>query len=328
MTEDSESDNTNRIIKRWIFFVVWFVILLFYFSSFSSANLFALFYSVLLIVPIRFFGDKKVKTSDIKTDIKSMFIRIWNCRPKYKIRTIVSWVLFFFFFILSLVSIIGNIKENRIETAKQEAYNNAPSPIIEILSQSWNLWNVTWYTLVYKTKDATNVIIGSQTFSGNDKENSVNFSLDWVWKNSLNILVLARNEYKSTEKNISVTRDKTVAEIKIENDEKARIAKEQKQETIRIANEKKQEEAKKLQEESSNRQQYATLMRERYLDAWLDIKVSVKWKYNTTLALTYVLMGDVTVHQLRETQELEWGGMGFTRVDFYDGYWYHAWLNY
>ncbi|MEI6426310.1 MAG: hypothetical protein WCO66_03055 [Candidatus Absconditabacteria bacterium] len=163
-----------------------------------------------------------------------MFMRMRNCRQKHKTRTIISGALFIFFFIPSLANIIGNIKEHKAELVRQEAYNKAPTPTIEILSQSGNIGDSTGYTLVYKTTDSTKVIVGNQTFSGNDKENSVNFSLNGTGKTSLSILLMAKNEYKSTEKNIVITRNKTAEEVRIENEEKERIANEQAQGEINI----------------------------------------------------------------------------------------------
>lgn len=314
-------DSTSYTLKRLVFYFIWCIIIVFYFSSYSSTNLLTLFYSVLVILPIRFFGDKK----DKMTNFKSMYLRIINCRQRHKIRTILSWIVFLLFFIPSVVNVIGNIVENRAIVDKQDAYNKAPTPIIEILSKEWGIWNVTGYILIYKTKDATEVVINGKSY---DKEGSLNYSLEWVWNNTLKISISAKNEYKSFEKEVVVTRDKTAEEIKMEKQEEIRIANEKKQEEIRVAKEQKQEELRKLQEESVNRKQYADLMRNKYLDIWLDIKVSVKWKNNTTLVLTYVLMGDVTVHQLREQQELEWQGMWFKHIDFKDGYGYHAWLDF
>lgn len=229
MTDSTKDlDITNLIVKRWTFFIIWLVILLFYFSSLTSTNFFSLFYSVLLILPIRFLGSKKNKTTDIKT----MFIRIRNCWKQHKTRTIISSILFLIFFIPSFGAIIWNIKTHEKELIKQDAYNKAPAPVIEILSQSWNIGDMTGYTLTYKTKNATKIIIGNQTFSGNENEQSLNFSLDWVWKHSLKIAIIAKNDYKSTEEIITITRNKTAEEIKIENEEKERILNQQVQKDV------------------------------------------------------------------------------------------------
>lgn len=229
MTKPEPWDN---FIKRSMFSIITIVIIVLYFSSMSSTNLLSLFYSILIILPIRFIKDKHNK----KTNFKAMYSRIIHCRPKHKIRTIISGLLFILFFVPSLVNIIGNIHENNIDIAKQEAYNNAPEPSIKILSDYWDMWNITWYMLKYKTLDSDEVIVNGKSYSWNNESNSIVFSLEEVGKSELEITIIARNKYKSSEKKISIKRSKTNEELRLEKEEEIRVANEKAQQKIDTLN--------------------------------------------------------------------------------------------
>lgn len=281
--EQDFSKKLINLLKRWFIVGCYSVIIVLYILALYSTNLFTLFYSILLILPIRFLKDEK----NTHTDIKSMVFRVKNFRNIYKIRTIISLILFLCLFSYSLVSILKNTKKD-----------NFPTPVIEILSQLWNIWDATWYTLIYKTKDATEVSINGKIY---DKEDSLNYSLEWAWNNTLNISISAKNEYKSSEKTLTITRNKPPQEIKTENDEKARTDKE------------------KLQEESNNRMLFAWTLRNRFLDQGLDIEVSVRGKDNSVLVLKYALFSDVWARKI-ETEWLldQWCLMWFEGISLRD----------
>lgn len=88
------------------------------------------------------------------------------------------------------------------------------------------MWDATWYNLIYTTQNATEVIVNGETIElqwEERKENSINYSLEWSWNRRLEILIVARNEYKRSEKKIEVTRNKTKEETDEYNKEILRI---------------------------------------------------------------------------------------------------------
>lgn len=72
---------------------------------------------------------------------------------------------------------------------------------------------------------------------------------------------------------------------------------------------------------------YASALREKFLDDGLDIKVSVSGDHSEQLDLQYVLFNDVWLHKFRKGSLIQeiWK-MGFTRIDFRDGYDYHMYV--
>jgi hypothetical protein len=63
------------------------------------------------------------------------------------------------------------------------------------------------------------------------------------------------------------------------------------------------------------------VLRERYLDSGLDIKVKVSGSNADRIKLTYVLLNDVWSHRLsKEGMVSELCGRGFKRVEMSDGY--------
>jgi len=72
---------------------------------------------------------------------------------------------------------------------------------------------------------------------------------------------------------------------------------------------------------------YAAALREKFLDDGLDIKVSVSGDHAERLDLHYVLFNDVWLHKFRKGSLIQeiWM-LGFTRIDFRDGYDYHMYL--
>lgn len=86
----------------------------------------------------------------------------------------------------------------------------------------------------------------------------------------------------------------------------------------KIDSTKKKEEA---EAKSKARKSYGTLARNSFLDSGMDIKVSVHGPNNTYLTLTYVLMGDVWVHNFEKSPMFkEIRDMGFDRIYYKDGY--------
>jgi hypothetical protein len=73
--------------------------------------------------------------------------------------------------------------------------------------------------------------------------------------------------------------------------------------------------------ETANRRQFAPLLRERFLDQGLDIKVSVSGSRAERLQLTYVLFTDVWSHKLNKEGQIDiYCAMGFKTIRLSDGY--------
>jgi len=103
----------------------------------------------------------------------------------------------------------------------------------------------------------------------------------------------------------------------------------------------KDEMARKIQEEqdeaeynaliatfAAKRDKYANELRNRYLDAGLDIKVFVSGKDNTQLILKYVLFNDVWMRKFKTSGQLEeWHSLGFTYIEIRDGYNYSKYVS-
>jgi hypothetical protein len=87
--------------------------------------------------------------------------------------------------------------------------------------------------------------------------------------------------------------------------------------------------AAERKEGSENRKHYAELLRERFLDAGLDIKVKASGANAERLTFEYVLFTDVWSHRFQKDGILEQArAMGFRRVDMKDGYNYHVYWNF
>ena len=104
-------------------------------------------------------------------------------------------------------------------------YGQTPTPTIEILSQEWNIWTATWYVLVYKTQNATEVIINGKP---HDTGGSINYSLGWGLWNSMRLSIIVKNGVQSYNKEVTITRDKTQKEINMESKEQEKLRGEQK----------------------------------------------------------------------------------------------------
>ena len=88
-----------------------------------------------------------------------------------------------------------------------------------------------------------------------------------------------------------------------------------------IEGEKKIRALRKKESESNSRKIYAAELRNAFLDAGLNIKVSVSGKNNTILKLNYSLIDEVFTHKFsKEGRISEWHNMGFERVYFSNGY--------
>jgi Bacterial SH3 domain len=82
--------------------------------------------------------------------------------------------------------------------------------------------------------------------------------------------------------------------------------------------------AAERKEEAANRKRYAELLRERFLDTGLDIKVRTSGTAAERLTFEYVLFTDVWSHRFQKEGILDQARvMGFKRVDMKDGYKYH-----
>lgn len=88
-----------------------------------------------------------------------------------------------------------------------------------------------------------------------------------------------------------------------------------------------QQKAEKEKQKIAARKTYSTILREHFLDQSRDVKVRVhgpKYKYIT---LTYVLIGDVFVHQFKKSSLCdEMREMGFQRIYLTDGYNYSTYV--
>jgi len=122
-----------------------------------------------------------------------------------------------------------------------------------------------------------------------------------------------RNAYNS--KNYNTAKDKFIAAIN-KGYKDAQIWLEKTNKKI-IA----QQEVEKEKREIAARQAYAKLAREAFLDQGMDVKVYVHGPKNKYITLTYVLMGDVFIHNFEKSpmfQEIY--NLGFRRVYYKDGY--------
>ena len=80
---------------------------------------------------------------------------------------------------------------------------------------------------------------------------------------------------------------------------------------------------KKFEAESkiNNRKTYGETLRETYLDNGIDVKIKISGKENTVLTMTYILMSDVEVHQLKKQGVFDqWHNLGFEKAILRDGF--------
>jgi hypothetical protein len=114
-----------------------------------------------------------------------------------------------------------------------------------------------------------------------------------------------------------------------EEERHARLAVEERDQEVKRAQLRQQEEA--TQREAALklglRQNVKTSLREKYLDAGLDIKVAVSGKNADRLKLQYVLFNDVWSHRFEKEGEIQAAcEMGFKRVEMSNGYdWGYRW---
>jgi hypothetical protein len=81
--------------------------------------------------------------------------------------------------------------------------------------------------------------------------------------------------------------------------------------------------------ESVARAAYAKVLRERYLDQNMDIKVNVTGKGNDHLTMQFALFNDVWANKFQKGDlSNEMRLLGFHRVDMTDGYDYHVYWNF
>jgi hypothetical protein len=85
------------------------------------------------------------------------------------------------------------------------------------------------------------------------------------------------------------------------------------------------EDAKRLRSAASARKAYGDLLRNRFLDQGMDIKVLVTGDHSDRIALRWALFNDVWTHRMQKPEGLipEMNALGFKRVDVTDGYDYH-----
>jgi hypothetical protein len=77
--------------------------------------------------------------------------------------------------------------------------------------------------------------------------------------------------------------------------------------------------------EASTREAYGQMLRNRFLDQGMDIKVKVTGAHKDQITLRWALFGDVWTHRMEKADGLipEIAALGFKRVDVTDGYNYH-----
>jgi hypothetical protein len=88
-----------------------------------------------------------------------------------------------------------------------------------------------------------------------------------------------------------------------------------------------QREAKQARERAAS--ENGQILRTKFLDDGLDIKVQVKGQEAERLDLHFVLFNDVWTHNFKKGSLMgEIQRMGFKRVDFRDGYDYHVYFTF
>jgi hypothetical protein len=103
-----------------------------------------------------------------------------------------------------------------------------------------------------------------------------------------------------------------------------RVAEAEKAEQAATRKEQEQQAAVEREVKKAQRLAAESILREKYLDQGLDIKVDVSGKNADRITLTYVLFNDVWTHRFQKDGGLDaLRDMGFRRVDLKDGYDYH-----
>jgi hypothetical protein len=110
--------------------------------------------------------------------------------------------------------------------------------------------------------------------------------------------------------------------------EEAAAARRQQEETARAAAQQKKQAIADATALLNARRAYAPLLREKFLDQGLDIKVYVSGKNSDQLFLSYVLFNDVWTHKFEKGDLVKQiRNLGFTRIDFNNQYDYHVYYN-
>jgi len=104
-----------------------------------------------------------------------------------------------------------------------------------------------------------------------------------------------------------------------------KMAEAEKAEQAVVRKQEEQQAAAEWEVKKAQRLAAESLLREKYLDQGLDIKVDVSGKNADRITLTYVLFNDVWTHRFQKDGGLDaLRDMGFKRVDLKDGYDYHV----
>lgn len=226
-TEKKEKSNKEKTSNsKWLIQFIIFAVAIILSTTFSFDS--RIFIPVVILICIRYAlcSKKDEKIIDFKSCLKPE--RYKNIR-----RIILASVLAILFCWISISWFAGQKKQEKY----QANYDSAPTPTITILSEEWNIWDNTTYTLNADIKDANEVTINW------DKVEIINWKISKeliLETPNLEINISAKNEYKSNSHTIKINRNLTEEEA-----EQARIEEEK-----RIAEEKAaQEEAERLEAE-------------------------------------------------------------------------------
>ena len=283
--EKTETKKGVNSIWQWIF--LWILLWIFWIVILKTTHSYiSILSSILIVIPIRIFWDK----FNTRIDVKTVKYRLQHARPKYKIRTILS---------VLLVIVSYFIVHTDIEYQKE--YNNAPTPVINILSNAGDIGEKKEYTLIYQTDWATEVIVNNQSYIAGDEKHSIDFFLKEFERSSLDILIVAKNEYKSTTESISIFRNKTIEEEKRilrEEEERLARAEDERIEKERLAKEQETKRASGIIEMLNNDiETVKNLTMEGYLDNYFDLNPYI------TNVLTY--LDDNNTDVVKKSNELK-----------------------
>lgn len=166
-----------------------------YFMIFVSMLTSSPFMSLIFLLPPVWW----ISTSKDKAKIKAR-LKEWKNH-----KTRVGFTVFFVLF--SVFASLANADAERRETMIAEY----PVPAIEIMSNTGSQGEITEYVLEFVSSDTTSVTVNGKTISPD--ENGTYQTTITLTKPSTSITIKAENEYKDSTETLTITRDKTNAEI-------------------------------------------------------------------------------------------------------------------
>lgn len=227
----NESAEDKQLVPfvRWIVQFWIFLFLIIIFISLSKHSRIFTILTTIACVRYTLCSNKDEKNFDFKTYIHSK-------RYKNTIRLIVGWIIIIIFWWWSLSLFLNTYKSEKAEKEYKIAYEQAPTPSIQINSPEWELGDVYTYKLQATIKDATEIIIDWESIKTSNWEISKDYTLE---SPELLIVISAKNEYKSSSYNVKISRNRTEEEQaayeeeqRIEAEKKAKEEEEKKQQII------------------------------------------------------------------------------------------------